>query len=41
MRVAIRRLRTALVLFEEHLEPHTTQRFEGELNAWAGCRANA
>jgi triphosphatase len=31
MRVAIRRLRTALVLFETHLEPHTTGRFEAEL----------
>ena len=31
MRIAIRRLRTALVLFETHLEPHTTQRFEAEL----------
>jgi inorganic triphosphatase YgiF len=31
MRIAIRRLRTALVLFEEHLEPHTTQRFQTEL----------
>jgi CHAD domain-containing protein len=31
MRVAIRRLRTALVLFETHLEPHATERFEAEL----------
>ena len=31
MRVAIRRLRTALVLFGTHLEPHTTARFEAEL----------
>ena len=31
MRVAIRRLRTALVLFETHLEPHATARFEAEL----------
>jgi triphosphatase len=31
MRVAIRRLRTALVLFESHLEPHVTERFEAEL----------
>ena len=31
MRVAIRRLRTALVLFGAHLEPHTTHRFGAEL----------
>lgn len=31
MRVAIRRLRTALVLFGTHLEPHATARFEAEL----------
>jgi triphosphatase len=31
MRVAIRRLRTALVLFEPHLEPYTATRFELEL----------
>ena len=31
MRVAIRRLRTALALFEPHLEPHATARFEAEL----------
>ena len=31
MRVAIRRLRSALVLFETHLEPHVTARFEAEL----------
>lgn len=31
MRVAIRRLRTALVLFETHLEPHTKARLEAEL----------
>jgi CHAD domain-containing protein len=31
MRVAIRRLRTALVLFGTHLEPHATARFAAEL----------
>lgn len=31
MRVGIRRLRTALVLFGKHLEPHTARRFETEL----------
>jgi triphosphatase len=31
MRVAIRRLRTGFVLFERHLEPHVTERFEAEL----------
>jgi inorganic triphosphatase YgiF len=31
MRVAIRRLRAALVLFKPHLEPHATARFEDEL----------
>jgi triphosphatase len=30
MRVAIRRLRTALVLFGTHLKPHATARFEAE-----------
>ncbi|WP_428487470.1 CHAD domain-containing protein [Rhodopila sp.] len=31
MRVAIRRLRAALTLFEPHLEPHTASRFQTEL----------
>jgi CHAD domain-containing protein len=31
MRVAIRRLRAAMALFEQHLEPHTMSRFEAEL----------
>jgi triphosphatase len=31
MRVAIRRLRAAMTLFEQHLEPHATSRFEAEL----------
>ncbi|HEX6013744.1 MAG TPA: CYTH and CHAD domain-containing protein [Geminicoccaceae bacterium] len=31
MRVAIRRLRTALALFGPHLEPHATAQFEAEL----------
>jgi CHAD domain-containing protein len=31
MRVAIRRLRTALVLFDEHLEPRAAEKFETEL----------
>jgi len=31
MRVAIRRLRAALVLFERHLEPHANAQFEAEL----------
>jgi triphosphatase len=31
MRVAIRRLRAALMLFEPHLEPHIAARFEAEL----------
>src|SRR5439155_1583368 len=31
MRVAIRRLRTALVLFDAHLEPNATEKFESEL----------
>jgi inorganic triphosphatase YgiF len=31
MRIAIRRLRSLLVLFERHLEPHARERFEEEL----------
>src|SRR5262249_54536724 len=31
MRIAIRRLRTALVLFAPHLESHTAERFAAEL----------
>jgi inorganic triphosphatase YgiF len=31
MRVAIRRLRTALVMFDEHLEPRAAEKFETEL----------
>jgi triphosphatase len=31
MRVAIRRLRAAMTLFEQHLEPHAASRFEAEL----------
>jgi triphosphatase len=31
MRVAIRRLRTALVMFDEHLEPRAAAKFEAEL----------
>lgn len=31
MRIAVRRLRTALVLFKPHLEPHTTVRFGEQL----------
>ena len=31
MRVAVRYLRAALILFGHHLEPHAAARFEGEL----------